>query len=1173
MSDTQISRYVTMAPRWGVGWLPPVPPRPIPTPAPLGWFAMVIEQIIQEAYADAESYSYGSADPTWGTDVLADSISESTGDIVALTAAVQAAADSRSFVSIATDESTGVTADADSYSFGVADPNTESLADSYSEGVAIAALSQDVTAVAGSISFVTADSLYGSTDAVTASADSRSTPTVASATTMSFIVTAIADSVSDVFDVVSNIELGGVTADADSYSLGVADPATDSLADSYSEGVANVSSIEVSVLAEATSTSLFLNTTTSQAAGTTNAIADSISGVSATSVNVVNWTVGTEIAESESTPSVTATNQVVVAVTAPADSRSTALTTGTVDVVGLRADADSYSLGVADPATDTLADSYSEGTATVSFEQAVTAFAASLSGALNTSSGTASTGTSTVTGTAGSHSYIEPFQTDVVVAWTVTATAASVSNALLDSGATSQAAVTATADSVSGVSATSVTTMTASVTATADSRSNALATSTADIGVRADADSYSLGVADPETDTQADSYSEGSAQITIEAAVTARADSRSSAILTNTTVVAAAVNATALSESFALVTSSGAAVVAPIAVTATAASTSTPVVTASGGYAIALTATAASQSSALTTGSAVVQWSITATAASTSTPVVQLNSSSAVMPPVSVTATVQSTSTPQVAYTEPLLIASFTVTAQFEVDPEMGGSYDSTVQADVDRTLAIPWWCSKVDALAVGGGGGSSGSNPIARGNGGNGGKWGWNEYGLATLTGGAAVDGFTAVLTIGNGGTGGPAGTALGGLVKGNDGGASTVVIRSMVGSTPTNRATTTGAGGAGGSGGVASGGAAGQDGGPVTNGNATSGRDVSLNPPYININGVPATLYSGGGTQTTAGAVGLQPGGGGAGKNAGSNVGSGGANGRAFLRMYSINRVTQNQSWTTPGTYTLTLPPSTETVTPMALGGGGGGAGGTVTVIGAGGRGGQWGRLATQTSVWTVDQLLSAKGLSRGQISRLFVQVTVGRGGTGGAALNLLNPGNSGNPGESSSMALMCTRTTGGDVELARVTGGGGAAGQSGGAAAGGGRQGKAATGGNTNIDGNTSYPDRDMRVYVNSKNFPYRGGSENPGNNLQGDGYAPGGGGCGGGIAVLAIPGILAAAQPRDGYTGANGVAHVVYSFLQSTKESRPSQVGDWIDLTGLDFGEIDVMVDKPEEGIEE
>ena len=498
-----------------------------------------------------------------------------------------------------------------------------------------------------------------------------------------------------------------------------------------------------------------------------------------------------------------------------------------------------------------------------------------------------------------------------------------------------------------------------------------------------------------------------------------------------------------------------------------------------------------------------------------------------------------------------------TASANFEVDPELSGSrFNSTFSTNVATTLDLPWWCKKVDALAVGGGGGSSGSNSLARGNGGSGGKWGYNEYGLSNILLGAPAERWQAVFAIGTNGTGGPSGTALGGLQAGTAGGASTVTLRSLVGTTPTVRATTTGQPGAGGSGGVASGGAAGQDGGPVTNGNADSGRDVSLNPPFINSAGGSQQTYNGGATQTTAGGTGNFPGGGGAGKNAGGGVGSSGAIGQAFLRMYSANRVINQDSWATAGAFSKDLPLSTETVTPMALGSGGGGAGGTITVIGGGAGGGKWGRLATNSSFWGVDALLRSNGLTRAQVNRIRLSGDIGVGGTGGAAINGLVAGNPGNPGNPSHVALIVT-TTGGDVELARVTGVAGAAGAQGGLGIG--RQGGAAERGNINLDGQTDYPNRDMRVFVNGKRFDFRGGRENPGNSLEGNGNPPGGGGCGGGIAIAAIPGLGALSPPRNGYLGFSGSAHAVYVYTPITKDAR-DPISD----------EANLQVEESEEG---
>lgn len=454
-----------------------------------------------------------------------------------------------------------------------------------------------------------------------------------------------------------------------------------------------------------------------------------------------------------------------------------------------------------------------------------------------------------------------------------------------------------------------------------------------------------------------------------------------------------------------------------------------------------------------------------------------------------------------------------------------------------DPQVIIPPWVKKIDAIALGGGAGSSGSTALGKGLGGDGGVWAApTTVTVEKLLLDADVEASRVYVeaTVGKGGTGGPGASLFGGFQPGQPGGATTISFYAdpIGGGTRKLLYTMRASGGNPNMSSVALNQS--NDGGAVTGGNANAGKDLVFE----------GVTYMGGaeapGGTTTARA--RPPGGGGPGNAAGSsNNGWPGADGRIWLNFYSGSKV-QQQAWTAAGTYTSTLPLTTDRIWGAALGGGGGGDGGQNAAWGSGGTGGKWdwhkgiadGTTTTipgtsitipGTTNWrSIDTLLAAKGLTRDAINRLWVDVTVGGGGKGGNAAPLIGTGSftndSGGDGVQSTLALMCRVTaSGASVELFRLTG---AAGSGGGNKPN--RGGAEVTGGNANMSGLSSEPGRDVRVTLDGKTYAFKGGAaagNNPGN-------PPGGGGGGGGIGVgvTLTPG-------GAGTAGAAGAAHLIFT----------------------------------------
>lgn len=168
------------------------------------------------------------------------------------------------------------------------------------------------------------------------------------------------------------------------------------------------------------------------------------------------------------------------------------------------------------------------------------------------------------------------------------------------------------------------------------------------------------------------------------------------------------------------------------------------------------------------------------------------------------------------------------------------------VDAQVGSTVPIPSWCSHIDAVILGGGGGGSrGVFPLA----GEGGDAG--HYQDATWDRGVHFSGGTLTITV-------PSGGSAGGLSGGN-GGTATVAVTSTAYSI-----TASGGGG----------------------GNTLAGGATGQSPGNHTFNG---TVYAGGVAQSSNGANGNAGGGGGAGGNGVfSGPGGAGAPGRIWIRAY---------------------------------------------------------------------------------------------------------------------------------------------------------------------------------------------------------------------------------------------------------------------------------------------
>lgn len=433
--------------------------------------------------------------------------------------------------------------------------------------------------------------------------------------------------------------------------------------------------------------------------------------------------------------------------------------------------------------------------------------------------------------------------------------------------------------------------------------------------------------------------------------------------------------------------------------------------------------------------------------------------------------------------------------------------FDQTVPVTTTTTnVPIPLWVKTIDVLAVGGGAGASGSTSLANGSGGQGGVWNAATLSVEKLLLDGGITGeprrIYASVTVGAGGTGGP-GNLL--TLQAGQAGKPTVVeiyaedsggvVRKLNTLTALQGNPITPSIGP-----VATGQA-------VRGGNANSGKDYTLN----------GRTYVGGGTVTTNNA-GQAPGGGGAGSSAGgTTAGRPGANGQAWLRMTSGSASSQ-LSWFTPGTFSTDFPLDTDFIFAAALGGGGGGGGAPFLVGGTGGAGGRWAyyRPVTPTPLFggaeSVDALLTAAGLTRAKMRRLFATVVVGSGGKGGPAGGLT--GTVGTNGTESSVTLSCVTDTGATVVLrSKLAGAGGA---SAGSTVGiNNEDGAAAGGGNTTPSGGSS--GQAVTATVNGRNYTFTGGGRQTVNGAKG--FAPGGGGAGGNPAGA-------------GGDGANGAVHIVF-----------------------------------------
>jgi hypothetical protein len=447
------------------------------------------------------------------------------------------------------------------------------------------------------------------------------------------------------------------------------------------------------------------------------------------------------------------------------------------------------------------------------------------------------------------------------------------------------------------------------------------------------------------------------------------------------------------------------------------------------------------------------------------------------------------------------------------------------ITATTSANYEIPAWVQWVDELAVGGGAGSTGSVLAAVGKGGRGGTWAVRENSVVTVLAAAGITDVPtrmyATVNAGAGGAGGPYNAFT--IQAGQPGNASRVQVFAVAGGvTKAVNTVLTAAGGTA----VAGGGLAdpsARPGGAAQGGNATAGRDYRILPD-------PGFTYVGGagnGT-TTTGFPGNPPGGGAGGNGAGNNInGNRGADGAVWLRLDSQSYgVTSQQQFVTPGSGEFDLPLTTSLVMPAVIGAGAGGYGGSQLLNGGGGQGGRW---ATAVAAWNVESLLPA-GVSSSSLTRLWVEWTVGRGGTGGATAGLgaTNPGVA---GTASTATLKCqTATTTYTIGATRTGVGGSSIAGSGSAAE---QNGLQVLGGNINSS-------RDMLVTVNGQSFVFAGGAALPAfgliallNRPLRDGNAPGGGGDGG-------SGGGAGGTILAGRSGANGAVHVVYVYRPITNK---------------------------------
>jgi hypothetical protein len=455
-------------------------------------------------------------------------------------------------------------------------------------------------------------------------------------------------------------------------------------------------------------------------------------------------------------------------------------------------------------------------------------------------------------------------------------------------------------------------------------------------------------------------------------------------------------------------------------------------------------------------------------------------------------------------------------------------NYDQTVVVAATQVVEIPLWVNKIDALAVGGGAGSSGSVILSVGAGGKGGRWGVSAFQVKTMliNAGIAADAPTrlyAEVVVGGGGAGGRGDLLT--IQFGQPGLQTTIDFFAVVGGVkvPIGNSVV-------GPGGTPSSQTASitqvqQVGGAATDGNASGGKDYLLNNrTYV---GGGATTIPGLNQNSTAANA---PGGAAGGKGSGNQAGNGGADGRAWIRMYSDSSAGSQQSWTTAGGHSLELDPqAAEFVYPLVLGGGGGGAGGRgfpSAVAGEGGTGGTWNYVRTAPGYWTVTTLLAQNGLTRAGINRLWLSATVGAGGGGGAGTVIGAAANDGGNGIPSKVSLMCRTTAGVQVELAVVTGSAGGGGVNSNRTD---PSGKAVQGGNINLSGGLPI-NRDMRFLFQGKQYTFLGGAATSGGlgnlGIGSAGNPPGGGGSGGLIGTPISAG-------TNGMRGAAGAVHVVFA----------------------------------------
>jgi hypothetical protein len=1161
------------------------------------------------ARADADSYSLGVVDPD--TETFADSYSELAATVAAAvniefdtfgsadsrsTAAVtvssnvpgaaSATADSRSALTTATEVTIFARGDGDSYSFGIVDPDTETLADSYSElaftGLNVALDTSGLSDSRSAAAVIVSSNVPGA-----ASATAESLSTVAATTSFSVFggVSVTAASRSTLGAPTTEVTIFA-RGDGESYSFGIVDPDTETLADSYSEltfgldvafgaagstdsrsAAAVITSLNVPNAASVTAASrstLGVPTTevTIFARGDgdsysfgivdpdTETLADSYSELTF-GLDVAFGAAGTTDSRSAAAVSAASTSDVPGGASATAASRS-ALTTATEVTIFARGDGDSYSFGIVDPDTETLADSYSElavatnvaldtsgssdsrstpavtvssnvpgaASATAESRSTVTATTSfNVSGGASVTAASRSTlgaPTTEVTlfarGDGESYSFgiVDPDTETLADSYSELAVATNV--ALDTSGSTDSRSAAAVAASLNVPGAASV---------TAASRSTLGAPTTeVTLFARGDGDSYSFGIVDPDTETLADSYSELAVAVNVAFGAAGTTDSRSAAAVTNTNVVVATRTETSDSRSVAMVASlvnANAVVATRTEISdsrSTAAVTNTSVVVA--------TRTGTSDSTSVTEVGISVATTRAATSDSRSTATV-MNTNVVVA-----TRTGTSDSASAVSATTtfiPTMMLSAAAASLDRVAAQQRFWQRQQITATTSANYEIPAWVEWVDELAVGGGAGSTGSVLLAAGKGGRGGTWAVRENSVNTVLAAAGITTeptrMYATVNAGAGGAGGPYNGAT--IQAGQPGGASRVQVFAVAGGVTkaVNTVLTAAGGTAAAGGGLADSNA--RPGGPAQGGNATAGRDYRILPD-------PGFTYVGGagnGT-TTTGFPGNPPGGGAGGNGAGNNInGNRGADGAVWLRLDSQSYgVTAQQQFVTPGSGEFDLPLTTSLVMPAVVGAGAGGYGGSLPLNGNGGQGGRW---ATAVAAWNVESLLPA-GVSLSSLTRLWVEWTVGRGGAGGDATNFgTNPGAA---GTASTATLKCrTATTTYTIGATRTGVGGLSIAGSGSA---GEQNGLQVLGGNINSS-------RDMLVTVNGQSFVFTGGAALPTfgaitllNRPLRDGNAPGGGGDGGTAGGLGGT-ILA------GKSGANGAVHVVYVYRPITKDT--------------------------------